>query len=41
VRQKGAGKPHIEPAPTDCIQHADLTGKLERMIEGGQYRARH
>ncbi len=33
VRQEGAGEADIEPSARDCIQHADLAGELERMIE--------
>jgi hypothetical protein len=41
VRQKSASKPDIEPAAADRIQHADLTGELQRMVEHRQRRARH
>ena len=39
MRQKGAGKPDIEPAAADRVQHSDLAGQLERMIEDGQHGA--
>ncbi len=41
MRQKGAGKPDIEPATADRVQHSDLARQLQGMIEGGQYGTRH
>ena len=33
VGQKGAGKPDIETAAADRVQHANLAGELQGMIE--------
>src|SRR6516162_1424957 len=41
VRQEGASKPDIESPAGDCIEHADLAGKLERVVEHRQHRAGH
>ena len=41
VRQKGAGKADIEASVTDCIQHADFTGELQRVVKDRQYRSGH
>ena len=39
VRQEGAREPDIEPARAERIEHADLAGELERMIEYRQHGA--
>ena len=39
VRQKRTGETDFEPAFADGIEHADLTGKFQRMIEGRENRA--
>ena len=41
VRQKGAGEAHLEPPAGDRIQHADLAGQLERVVEHRQHRPGH
>ena len=41
VRQKSAGKTDIETPAADRVQHADLTGELERMVKDRQYGTRH
>ena len=38
MRQKCTGKPDIEPPATDRVEHADLAGELERMVEDRQNR---
>ncbi len=33
VRQKGASEAHVEAARRDRVEHADLPGQLERIVE--------
>src|SRR5262249_55912430 len=39
VRQEGAGEADLDPAVADAVQHADLAGKLQRLVECGKHRA--
>jgi hypothetical protein len=39
VGQERPGEPDIETAVTDRVEHTDLAGKLERMVEDRQHRA--
>jgi hypothetical protein len=41
VGQKCAGKPDFDPTTGDRVDHADLAGKLQRMIEHRQHGAGH
>ena len=39
VRQEGAGEADLQPAVADAVEHADLAGHLQRLVEGGQHGA--
>jgi len=39
MRQEGAGEADIETAARQRIDHADLTGELQRMVEDRQHGA--
>src|SRR5205085_8543237 len=41
VGQESTGKADFQPAFADGIQHSDFTGKLQRMVERRQHRARN
>jgi hypothetical protein len=41
ARQKSPREPDIEAPAADRVQHADLAGELERVVEYRQDRARH
>src|ERR1700730_7143647 len=41
MRQERASKSDIETPAGDCIQHADLAGKLERVVEDREHRTGH
>ncbi len=40
VRQEGAREAHVEPPVRYGVEHADLAGELERVVEGREHRAR-
>src|SRR6185437_4200038 len=39
VRQEGAREADIEPPVADRVEHADLAGELQRVVEDGKHRA--
>ncbi len=41
VRQEGAREAYVEPAARQPVEHGDLAGELERMVEHRQHRAGH
>ena len=39
MRQESAGKANVQPAIAQCVQHRELAGKLQRIVEGRQHGA--